>query len=156
MTSSRSFGTMTALLGVAALVHALLTWPLDATVALFAGGAILAFVGELIVVKLGWLDHHVGPTVAGVPCYVLPGWTAVIYATVRIALLVTEGWAVVPIAAIFATAYDVLADNHGVAKGYWTYTDDLPGPRHGEVPWWNYAGWFVISACTAALTVTFL
>lgn len=156
MTSSRTFAATTALLGVAALAHALLTWPLEATIALFVGGAVVAFVGEMIAVTLGWLEHHVGPKVAGVPLYTLPGWTAVIYVAVRIALLVTDGWAIVPIAAGFATTYDVLVDNRGVEEGHWTYHDGPPGPRHRNVPWWNYAGWFVVSGVTAALTVPFL
>lgn len=156
MTSSRSFAATTAMLGVAAYAHALLTWSLEAAVVIFVGGAVLAFAGEVIVVNLGWLEHHVGPKVAGVPLYVLPGWTAVIYVSVRIALFVTDGWAVVPAAALLATTYDVLADNRGVEDGHWTYADGLPGPRHGEVPWWNYAGWFAISAGTAAVAVSFL
>jgi|AntRauTorcE11898_2_1112593.scaffolds.fasta_scaffold22548_2 hypothetical protein len=156
MTSERTFVATTAAIGVAALGHALLTWPLEATIALFAGGATLAFVGEVIVVNLGWLEHDVAPKLAGVPLYVLPGWTAVIYVSVRIAVFATDGWAVVPLAAALATVYDVLVDNEGVEEGHWTYTDDVPGPRHRNVPWWNYAGWFVISGSTAALTVPFL
>jgi hypothetical protein len=156
MASGRQFAATTAVLGLAALAHALLTWSSEATVALFAGGALLAFLGEVIVVTLGWLEHHVGPKLAGVPLYVLPGWTAAIYVSVRIALLATDGWAVVPVAAGLATAYDVLADNRGVADGHWTYEDGPPGPWHRNVPWWNYAGWFVVSGATAALTVPFL
>jgi len=156
MTSSRTFVATTVMLGVAAYAHALLTWSLEGAVALFVGGAVLAFVGEVIVVNFGWLEHHVGPKVAGVPLYVLPGWTAIIYVAVRVALVITDGWMVVPIAAALATGYDVLADNRSVEDGYWTYTDDLPGPQHGEVPWWNYAGWFAISGVTASLAVQFL
>ena len=156
MTSGRTVVATTTGLGLAALAHALLTWPPRATIALFVGGATLAFLGEAIVVALGWLEHHVGPKVAGVPLYVLFGWTAVSYVTVRIALIVTGGWAIVPIAETLATAYDVLADNRGVEEGHWTYTDDLRGPRHGDVPWWNYAGWFAISGAIAGVVVAVL
>ena len=60
------------------------------------------------------------------------------------------------VAAVIATAYDVLTDFRGVADGHWTYTDDLPGPRHRGVPWWNFAGWLTISGLTAAFAVPFL
>lgn len=156
MPSSRRFAATTAFLGTVAFVHALLTWPLEATIALFAGGAALAFVGEVVVVHLGWLEHHVAPNLFGVPLYVLAGWTAVTYVALRIALLLTGGWTAVVLAAAIATGYDVLTDTNGVESGYWTYVDDLPRPRHGAVPWWNYAGWFVISGGVAAVTVAVL
>ena len=150
---SRTFAATTVGLGAIAFVHAFLTWPLDQTLVLFGVGALVAFLAEAVVIHRGWLDHHVGPRALGVPLYVLAGWTAVIYVAVRLALLVADGWLAVAIAATLATSYDVLADNYGVEAGHWTYTDDLPGPRHGEVPWWNYAGWFAISAITAAVTL---
>ena len=53
-------------------------------------------------------------------------------------------------------AYDILTDHRGVADGHWTYVDDIPGPRHLGVPWWNYVGWFVVSCTTAALALPFL
>ena len=156
MTSGRTVAGTTVLFGAVALGHAALTWPLEATLALFVGGALLAFFGEAIVVALDLLEHHVGPNVLGVPLYVLAGWTAVIYVALRIALLVTTGLAVVLLTAAIATGYDVLTDNRGVADGHWTYSDEVAGPRHREVPWWNYAGWFVISAATASLAVVLL
>lgn len=156
MTCGRTFAGTTVLFGAVALGHAALTWPLQATLALFVGGALLAFIGEAIVVALDLLEHHVGPNVLGVPLYVLAGWTAVIYVALRIALLVASGLAAVLLAAAIATGYDVLTDNRGVENGLWTYTDDVPGPRHVAVPWWNYAGWFVISAVTGSLVVAFL
>lgn len=143
-------------LGCVAPGHAALTWPPRATVALFGGGALVAFVAEVVAVSRGWLKHHVGPSVAGVPLYVLFGWTGVAYVSLRVALLVTAGWAAIAAAAALATAYDALTDHRGVAEGYWTYTDDLPGPRYRGVPWWNTAGWFAVSSLTAALAVPFL
>ncbi|AGN02926.1 hypothetical protein L593_14960 [Salinarchaeum sp. Harcht-Bsk1] len=156
MASGRIFAASTVLLGGAALGHALFTWPWEVTAALFLGGALIAFVAEALVVSLGWLDHHVWPQFAGVPLYVLAGWTAVIYVALRIALLATSGVGAIVLTAAIATSYDVLTDNVGVENGHWTYTDDVPGPRHGEVPWWNYVGWFAISGVTAALAVSFL
>lgn len=140
MTGTRKVAMTTVLLGGVALAHALATWPLEAAIALFLTGAVLALLGEVLVVRLGWLVHHVGPRVAGVPLYVLPGWTVVIYVALRLALLLTGGWLVAPAAATIATGYDVLADNRGVEQGLWTYTGDGPGPRHRAVPLWNYAG----------------
>lgn len=156
MPSSRAFVTSTTAIGLIALVHAALTWPLEATLAFFAGGAAIAFVAEAVVINLDWLDHHVGPKVLGVPIYVLFGWTGVVYFSFRVALLAVDGVPAVALGAAIATSYDVLSDHRGVADGYWTYTDDLPGPRLREVPWWNFAGWVVISTATAALALPFL
>ena len=152
----RHFVRISVALGLSALAHATLTWPLRATIAFFAGGALVAFVAEAVGVYLGWLDHHVGSTLRGVPLYVLFGWTGTVYVAVRIALLVTGGWAAVPLAATLATAYDVLTDHRGVADGLWSYGRGLPGPRYRGVPWWNFAAWFAISSLTAALAVPFL
>jgi uncharacterized membrane protein len=153
---SRVFAATTVALGVVALAHAALTWPLAATVAFFGGGAAVAFVAEAVVIRLGWLEHHVGPKALGVPLYVLFGWTGAVYVAFRVALLATDGWAAVAVAAALATTYDVLTDYQGVEDGHWTYTDDLPGPRYRDVPWWNFAGWLAVSATAAALAVPFL
>lgn len=156
MNHSQRFALATVALGLAALAHALATWPVWATVALFGGGAAVAFLAEAAVINLGWLEHHVGPKVVGVPLYLLFGWTAVTYVAFRLALLATGGWSAVALAAVLATTYDVLTDHYGVREGHWTYTDDLPGPRLREVPWWNFLGWVVVSATTAALATPFL
>ena len=156
MTSGRIFAGMAVVVGAVALAHAAVTWPVTATLAFFGGGALVAFVAEAIVIRRGWLEHHVGPKAVGVPLYVLFGWTGTIYVAFRIALLVTDGWPAVVLAGTLATAYDVLTDYRGVEDGHWTYTDDLPGPRYRGVPWWNFVGWFVISCATAALATAFL
>jgi hypothetical protein len=156
MMESRTFAATVVAGGFAVLVHAALTWPATAVVAFFGGGAAIAFVAEAVVVNLDWLEHHVGPKLLGVPLYVLFAWTMVVYLAFRVALLVTDGWPAVVLAAALATSYDVLADNQGVEDGHWTYTDDLPGPRHRSVPWWNYLGWVLISGATAAITLPYL
>lgn len=139
-----------------AFAHAVLTWPLTAVVAFFLGGAVIAFVAEVVVISLGLLEHHVDPKVVGVPVYVLFGWTGAVYVALRVALLTTEGWTAVLFAAVLATGYDVFTDHHGVRDGHWSYLDDLSGPQYRGVPWWNFAGWFVISSVTAGLAVPFL
>jgi hypothetical protein len=149
----------TALIGVLALGHALVTWPPGATIALFGGGALVAFVAEAVVIHRGWLEHNVGPQVVGVPLYVLPGWTGTIYVAFRIAQHVSEGWLAVALAALVATGFDAVTDPLGVAAGYWTFTGGpggATGPSYRGVPWWNAAGWFGISAVTAALALAFL
>jgi len=151
MPSTRAFAASVVAVGVLALAHAALTWPAIAVVALFGGGAAVAFAAEAVVINLGWLEHHVGPKVIGVPLYVLFGWTGAVYVVFRVALLVADGWPAVALAAGLATGYDVLVDHRGVADGRWTYTDDLPGPRRRGVPWWNFAGWLAVSAVTAGL-----
>lgn len=154
--SDRAFAASTAAIGVLTLAHAALTWPTDAVVAFFVGGAAIAFVAEAVVINAGLLEHHVGPQLLGVPLYVLLGWVGAVYVPFRVALLVTDGWVAVAVGAVLATGYDVLVDNQGVADGRWTYTGDLPGPWHGQVPWWNYVGWLVISTATAGLATLFL
>ncbi len=156
MSSERTFAATVVALGVVALAHAAFTWPLRATLAFFAGGALVAFVGEAVAIDAGWLEHHIGPKVVGVPLYVLFGWTGTIYVAFRVALLVADGWPAVVAAAALATACDVLTDHRGVAQGHWTYTGGPPGPRYRGVPWWNFAGWLVVSTVTAAFAVPFL
>ncbi|QGN07522.1 carotenoid biosynthesis protein [Halorhabdus sp. CBA1104] len=156
MPDNRPFVPSTVALGLVALGHAALTWPPAATVAFFGGGAVVAFVAEAVVIALGLLEHHVGPKIFGVPMYVLFGWTGVVYVAFRLALLWTAGWPAVAVGAILATTADLLTDHQGVVNGYWTYTDDLPGPRFRGVPWWNYLGWLTISATTATLPVAVL
>jgi len=156
MQRDRAFVAATGLLCGIALVHAAVTWPVAAILALFGGGALIAFVAEAFGIKLGLLEHHIGPTLLGVPLYVLCGWTGTIYVSVRAALLVTEGWAAVAAAAVLATTFDILTDHVGVEAGHWTYTDDLPGPRFRGVPWWNFLAWVLISSLTAALAILFI
>ncbi|WP_275736778.1 carotenoid biosynthesis protein [Halorhabdus sp. SVX81] len=151
-----SLAVMTLVVGLVGLSHAGFTWPHAATIALFGGGAIVAFVAEAIVINRGLLHHHIDPKLVGVPVYVLLGWTGVVYIAFRVALLWTNGWLAVGTGAVLATGYDALVDHRGVIAGAWTYTDDLPGPRFRGVPWWNYVGWFVISSVTAALALPFL
>ncbi|WP_353633551.1 carotenoid biosynthesis protein [Halobacterium sp. NMX12-1] len=156
MPSNRAFAASVAAVGLVALGHAALTWPPAAVLVFFAGGAAIAFVAEAVVVNLGWLEHHVGPNVVGVPVYVLFGWTGAVYVAFRAALLVTDDWPAVALVAALATGYDALVDHRGVADGRWTYTDDVPGPRVRGVPWWNFAGWLAISAATAGLATLVL
>lgn len=156
MSSSRSFATSTVAVGLLAAAHAAVTWPAQATLAFFAGGALVAFAAESVVINLGWLEHHIGPQILGVPLYVLFGWTGAVYVSFRLALLVTGGWSAVALGATIATTYDLLTDHQGVAQGHWTYTDDLPGPRPRDVPWWNFVGWVLISVLTASFALLFL
>ncbi len=156
MVSGRTFAASTVALGLLAFGHAILTWPFEATLALFGGGAAVAFAAEAIGITAGLLEHHISPKLLGVPLYVLFGWTGIVYITLRLALLVVEGWPAVALAAVLATGYDVFTDHQGVADGHWTYTDDLPGPRFKAVPWWNFAAWLAISGLTAALGIAFL
>jgi len=156
MVSKRVFAATTIAVGGVTFAHAVVTWPLTATLALFGGGALVAFIAEAVAINLGWLAHNIGPKAVGVPLYLLVGWPGTIYVAVRIALLIADGWAAVAVAAILATTYDLVTDHVGVEDGHWTYTDDLPGPRYRNVPWWNYVGWLLISCLTAGFAVPFL
>lgn len=156
MPNTRAFvGSVLALWAVA-LATALATWPAEATAALFGGGAVVAFLAELVAIRAGWLEHHVGPKLLDVPLYVLAGWTSAVYVAYRVALLAAEGWAAVALAAVLAAACDVVTDPRGVADGHWTYLATLGGPSYRSVPWWNFAGWLAIAAATAGLAAPFL
>ena len=150
------FAGVVVVIGLVTLVHAAVTWPMSAVVAFFGGGAAVAFIAELVAINRGWLEHHIGPKLIGVPVYVLFGWTATVYIAFRLALLVSDGWIAVLVAGVLATSYDILVDHRGVVDGHWTYTDDVSGPRFRGVPWWNFAGWLVISCITAAFAIPFL
>jgi uncharacterized membrane protein len=141
--------------GVAA-GHAFLTWPVRATVALFLGGVIVAFVAEVLVVRAGLLEHAIEPQFLGVPLSVLLVWPAVVYVALRVALVFTDpGLGAAGLAAVIATAFDVLTDPQGVAEGVWTYPDHrLSAPRFYDVPWWNFAGWFVIVFASAMIPIS--
>ena len=156
MPDGRIYVASTVAIGLVAVAHAALTWPLRAVVALFAGGATVAFVAEAVVIRLGWLEHHVDPQVLGVPPYALFGWTGLVYVAFRVALLVADGRTAVVAGAALAAGYDALNDHRGVEAGLWTYTDDLPGPRHRGVPWWNVVGWLAVGGATASLALPFL
>lgn len=156
MVGKRVFAATTVVVGSITVLHAVVTWPLPATLAFFGGGALVAFTAEAIVVNLGWLDHSIGPKTVGVPLYLLFGWPGAIYVAFRGALLVTDGWTAAAVAAVLATTYDVFTDHMGVEDGHWTYTDDLPGPGYRDIPWWNYVGWLLISSLTAGVAVPFL
>ena len=156
VTSRRRFAALTVATGLLALAHAIFTWPLAATVALFGGGMVVAFVAEAVVINGDWLEHHIGPKLLGVPLYLLLGWTGTVYIAYRVALHWSGGWTAVIVAAVLATGYDVLADHRGVAEGFWSYTDDVRGPRFRGVPWWNFLGWVLVTFVTAALARPFL
>jgi len=156
MDPARQITVTTAAAAVLAVAHAALTWPVAAVLALFVGGALVAFVAEAAVIARGWLTHHVTPQVAGVPLYTLVAWPTTVYIVYRVTLLAATGWVAVLATAVLATVLDFLSDHRGVDRGLWTYTDTVPGPRRRGIPWWNYAGWLAITAVTAALARPFL
>jgi putative membrane protein len=141
-------------LGIAALAlaHALWSWPLDRVFVLFAGGATLAFLSEAAVIKRGVLEHHTTPKVAGVPLAVVAVWPAVVYAFLRLSLLAVNGaLPAAALAAVLATAWDLLTDPPSVGD-LWIYPESaVSSPRFRGVPWWNFAGWLLIVFVTALL-----
>ena len=136
-----------------AAVHALLTWPLRATVALFVGGAVVAFVLEVGGVATGLLEHNLRPQIAGVPVTILLVWPSVVYLAYRLALLVAPADVrAAAVAAVLATAADVLTDPNGVSEGVWHYPESrISDPRFRGIPWWNFVAWLVIVFVTAML-----
>jgi uncharacterized membrane protein len=138
-----------------ALAHSLLTWPPAATAAVFLGGPLLAFPGEALMVRLGLLEHHTGPRIAGVPLPILAAWPAVVYVFLRLSvLLLGASPGAAALAAVAATAWDVAADPRGVREGLWSYPESpLSEPRLRGVPWWNFAGWLLLVGAVSALAL---
>ena len=134
------------------LAHALLTWPLPETVALFAGGVAVAFAAEAPAIRAGLFTHNLRPRIAGVPVSILLAWPAVVYVAVRAASLVVDGpLAVAGTAAVLATVWDAAVEPRAVDAGAWSYAEMIPGPTIRGVPWWNAAGWLVVVFLTALL-----
>mgnify|MGYP000162145755 CR=1 FL=1 len=134
------------------LGHALLTWPLPETAALFAGGIVVAFAAEAPAIRAGLFSHSLRPKIVGVPVSILLAWPAVVYLAVRAASLVVDGpLPVAATAAVLATLADATVEPRAVAAGAWAYAEIIPGPRLYGVPWWNAAGWLVVVFVTALL-----
>jgi len=153
MTPTRRYQVTNVVLFVATLGHALFTWPLRATAALFAGGVLVAFAAELVGVHAGMVEHALRPQPAGVPVTILAAWPSVVYLAYRVALLVVPaGVEAAAVAAVLATALDVVTDPNGVREGVWEYPDTaLSEPRFRGVPWWNFAAWLLVVFVTALL-----
>jgi hypothetical protein len=134
------------------LAHALYTWPLADTVALFAGGIAVAFLVEAPAVRVGLFRHYLRPRLVGIPVSILLAWPAVVYLAVRAASLVVDGpVAVAGLAAVLGTLADAVAEPGAVEDGAWEYSTTIPGPRVRDVPWWNAAGWLGVVFVTALL-----
>lgn len=133
--------------------HALWSWPLADALALFVGGATIAFAVEAPAIRAGLFTHYLRPKVAGVPVTILLAWPAVVYPAVRVAEFFVDGAvAVAAVAAVLATLADAVVDPPAVADGAWSYNADwIPGPWFREVPWWNFAGWLLVVFLTAML-----
>jgi len=153
MDDTRRFQLTNVLLAAGAFAHALWTWPIRATVALFVGGAALAFALEAVGVAIGLLRHDARPQVAGVPVTVPLAWPAIVYVASRVALLVAPaGIPAAALAALFATAADAVADPIMVRRGVWAYPDSwISSPRFRGVPWWNFLAWLGVVFATALL-----
>lgn len=151
MDALRRYQVTNVALFAVAIGHALLTWSLEATTALFAGGILIAFAAEVVGVQSGLLDHSLQPQLAGVPVSILLAWPAVVYFCYRFALLVVPGGVQAAVlAAIIGTVLDVFTDPNGVREGVWRYPDHpFSEPRFRGVPWWNFAAWLAIIFVTA-------
>lgn len=153
MDLQRQYGRPIVALVVVALGHGLLTWPADRALALFVGGAAIAFAAEVVAVQSGLLEHRLEPQVLGVPVLVIAAWPATVYVALRVAtLLVPLGVGAAALAAVLATLQDVVLDPRGVEDGAWRYPRvPVSAARYRDVPYWNFGAWLVISFLTALL-----
>ncbi|MFB6170401.1 MAG: carotenoid biosynthesis protein [Haloarculaceae archaeon] len=148
---SKTVATAAYTLGAVGVAFAATDWGVRDALVFAALAVALSFLAEAAVVRLGLLEHHVRPQVAGVPLAALCGWVGVTTFVVRGAYLLEwyfPAWLPTPVlAGLFAVLVDGLVDQRGVDAGAWTYPDHpLSDPRSGDVPWWNYAGWLVLTA----------
>jgi uncharacterized membrane protein len=97
-------------------------------------------------VPYGWYSYSekLGPGLAGVPLLVPLCWQMMAWNAASVAkLIVPKRWpkaAIIPLAALALTAWDVFLDPQMVRAGLWTWA------RHGEyvgIPLENYAGWLL-------------
>lgn len=155
MDIQRRYGWPTLAIGLLALGHALVTWPIDRALALFVGGAAIAFAAEVIGVHLGLVEHRLEPRLLGVPVVVLLGWPATVYLALRVALLaVPFGITAAVLTATLATLGDAVLEPRGVADGAWRYPPmPVSAHRYREVPYWNVAAWYGVSIVTATLAL---
>jgi putative membrane protein len=140
-------------IGLASVWHALATWPLRAVVALFVGGAVIAFSAEVIGVVAGFLQHRLEPQVVGVPVPIIVAWPGTVYLALRLAqLMAGPGPQAAALAALLATAVDVVIDPIGVRDQVWQYPPAaVSRRRYLGVPYWNVLAWLLISFLTALL-----
>jgi len=137
-------------LALVAVVHGALTWGPAATARFVVIAVVAAFVAEVAVIRLGLLEHHTGPQLVGVPLAALAGWTGSIYVAYRVAALAVDPTVAPLLAGVLATAMDVLTDPPYVEVGAWSYPPArVSEPRYRGVPWWNFAGWFVLTAAVS-------
>lgn len=153
MDVQRRYGRPILLVVVAALGHGLLTWPVGRTLALFVGGAAIAFAAEVVGVQWGLVEHRLEPQVLGVPLVVIGAWPATAYVALRVALLVVPlGVGAAVLAAVIATLADVVLDPKGVEDRAWRYPRvPVSSSRYQDVPYWNFGAWLVITFLTALL-----
>lgn len=153
MDVQRRYGGVILALGAVTVAHALATWPAQRALALFVGGAAIAFAAEVVAVQSGLLEHRLEPRLLGVPVLVLLAWPATVYVALRVALLVLPlGVGAAALAAVLATGYDVVADPRGVEQGAWRYPrSPFSTARYRDVPYWNFAAWLAITFLTAML-----
>lgn len=153
MDIQRRYGRTILLVAVAALGHGLLTWPVGRTLALFVGGAAIAFAAEVVGVQWGLVEHHLEPKVLGVPVLVIVAWPATVYIALRVALLVVPlGVGAAALSAVLATLTDIFLDPKGVEDRAWRYPRvPLSSARYKDVPYWNFGAWLVITFLTALL-----
>jgi putative membrane protein len=143
------FRITTAGIGVWALLHAGFVWGVAPAVRFAAVAIGLAFVAEVVVIRLGLLEHHTDPRVAGVPLVALLGWTGAIYVSYFLVGIVVDGSLRPVVAGVLATALNLGTDPNGVRDGFWTYPPSpISRPRYRDVPWWNFVGWFVLTTAT--------
>jgi len=150
---SRRVQSAVAVAFAVAAAHALLTWPVGDAAALFLGVVLIAFPLEALAVRVGLLEHDLSPQIASVPATVLLAWPSAVYVWYRVAALAVPGGVpAAALAALLATAADLIADPVAVRAGLWRYPETpLSEPRFLGVPWWNFAGWPLVVLATASL-----
>ncbi len=145
--------------GVAAQAAAVLVilynaWGLRRTGFVFCVVAGVAFFAEFMGVSTGFLfgKYHytavLQPQLAGVPVLIPLAWMMMLPPAWGVAQFITHksgrSLSFLMVSALAFTAWDLFLDPQMVAWGFWRW--DVPGQYFG-IPWSNYLGWMVVSAC---------
>lgn len=130
-----------------AVGHAVATWPVEAVLVVFVGGALAVAVVETAAIRLGLRRIHATHRVAGMPAWVPFVQPAGVYAAYRAGVVAFGGGLVASgFAAALVTFTALRTDPAGMATGLWSYPPSgVSALRYRGVPWWSFAARFVVA-----------
>jgi carotene biosynthesis associated membrane protein len=94
-----------------------------------------------------------GREVLGVPFVIPLAWAMMAYpALIAARRLCTGTFTTVLVGAVALASWDVFLDPQMVGEGHWSFTYPDPSPPLvGDIPWTNFAGWFLVAIVLMAV-----